>query len=168
MQTEWSKIKTAGALPAYPSLQPRISGFTYCHESKYLQLSLLRVTNLLTARCFEWEFVSVLFPSWYKGLHGTFFSFLQHPDFPPSAVHQRLPGNLETDWETLGDLVRLEISLPWRWIPPAAAEPAWRWDMPCQSHTNLVSLYFKAWWRAPGPLPAQTHAWPLKELLLLS
>lgn len=171
MQTEWSKIKTSGILPAYPSLKSRISGFTYCHKSKFLQLCLTPEGDKLIYWLYdvsEWEFVSVLFPSWCKGLHGTFFFYLQHPDFPPFGVHQRPPGNLETGWETLGDLVRLEISLPWRWILPAAAEPPWRWDMPCHSHPNLISPHSKAQWRAPGPLPAQTHAWPIKELLKLS
>lgn len=169
MQTEWSKIKTARALPAYPSLKSRISGFTYCHESKYLQLCLTPKGDKSTDCMMFWMRICICFISkLIQRPPCSFFSFLQHPDFPPFDEHQRLPGNFETDWETLGDLVRLEISLPWRWIPPAAAEPAWSWDTPCQSHTNLVSLYSKAWWRAPGPLPAQTHAWPLKELLLLS
>lgn len=122
--------------------------------------------NLLPVWCF-WMRICVCFIS--KLIQRPpFYSYLLHPDFPPFGMHQRPPGNIETDWETLGDLVRLEINLFWRWIPPAAAEPPWKQDMPCHSHTNLVSPYSKARWRGPGPLPTQTHAWPLKELLLLS
>lgn len=167
MVTEWRKIKTAGTLPAYPSLKSRISGFTYFQESKYLQLCLTPNGDkwvYWVHGISEWEFVSVLLPSWYKGLHGTFFSYLQHPDFPPFGVHQRLPGSLDADWETFGDLVRLKISLPWR-----------------ECHLQLQSLHgdgtcparaIQTWShcipkRGGEPLVLFQHR-PLKELLLLS
>lgn len=35
----------------------------------------------------EWESVSILCPSWYRGLHGTFYSYLLHPDSPVLFLH---------------------------------------------------------------------------------
>lgn len=100
MLTEWSKIKTAGTLPAYPSLKSRISGFTYCQEPKYLQLYLTPKGDKWIYWLYgisEWEFVCFISkliqrPPWH-------FSYLQHADFPPFGVHQRLPGNLDVDWD---------------------------------------------------------------------